>query len=158
MVRGKTFFANKHRTFFAKVWCFCLFLFAISFFWYAQAIQLFLIGCLLTLKCFPFNLTSLLTDLLPGPTTSISPLERLSSSDCTNSWAKILSPYLNLSRLTKVVVVLQHCNFLSLVDDLHIHIHVYHPWLHVHVLCIHVHALSILFFVHVDGDFLLWHQ
>ena len=156
MVRGKTFFANKHRTFFAKVWCFCLFLFAISFFWYAQAIQLFLIGCLLTRKCFPLNITSLLTDLLPGPATSISPLECLSSSGCTNSWAKSLSPCLNLSRLTKVVVVLQHCNFLSLVDD--IHVHVYHPWLHVHVLCIHVHALSILFFVHVQGDFLLWHQ
>ena len=99
MVLVKTFFANKHKIFFAKVWCFCLFLFVISFFWYAQATQLFLIGCLLTLKYFPFNLTSLLTDLLPGPVTSISPLERLSSSGCTNSWAEISQNNLSASLL-----------------------------------------------------------
>ena len=92
-----------------------------AFFWYAQTIQLFLIGCLLTRKCFPLSITSLLTDLLPGSATSISPLERLSSSGCTNSLAKSLSPCLNLSRLTKVVVVLQHCNFISLVNNLHSH-------------------------------------
>ena len=74
---------------FHKSLMFLSFLCVISFFWYPQATQLFLIGCLLTLKCFLFNLTSLPTDLLPGPATSISLLHGLSSSSCTNSWTKI---------------------------------------------------------------------
>ena len=153
--RAKEFLQTNTEHFLQKFEVFIFLCFPSAFFWYAKATQLFLIRCLLKLKCFPFNLISLLADLLSGPETSISPLESLSSSGCTNSWAKILCPYVNRSRITKVVVVLQHCHSLSLVNDLHIHVHVYRPWLHVHALCIQVHTLCVLFFVHVHGDFLL---
>ena len=66
MIRSKAILTHKHATFLAIVGGFCVLILPIWFSVISSHYTVFPNGCLLTLKCFSFNITSKFTGLRPG--------------------------------------------------------------------------------------------